>query len=104
MADEPVRIVATAGPYAGQHIDVTAAEAKKAIAEGWARDPFAEPPEPKELTEEERWEVLQAANRGAARLRGAEEAEDGKKAKETKSLEADKPGNYETRSTPPKSK
>ena len=87
------------GPYAGQRIDVPAAEAKKAIAEGWARDPFAEPPEPKELTEEERWEVLQAANKGAARLRGEEEADDGKKAKETKSLEADKPGT--TKPDPP---
>jgi hypothetical protein len=104
MADEPVRIVATVGPFAGQSLDVAAAEAKKAIAEGWARDPFAEPPEAKEQTEEERWDVLQAANKGAARLRGEEAPDDGKKAKETKSLEADKPENYETRSTLPKSK
>jgi hypothetical protein len=105
MTDEPVVIEATAGPYAGQRLTVAAAEAKKAIADGWAKDPFAEPAEAKELTDEERFKVLEAANKGASRLRGEEETDADKKAKETKNLEADKPAaNYETRSTPPKAK
>jgi hypothetical protein len=98
MADEPVTIEATVGPYAGQRLTVAASEATKAIAEGWAKDPFVDPPEPKEITEDERWTTLQAAHAGADRLRGVEQAEP--KAKETKNLEADKPAaNYETRST-----
>jgi hypothetical protein len=105
MTDETVTIEATAGPYAGQRLTVAAAEAKKAISEGWAKDPFAEPAEVKELTDEERFKVLEAANKGASRLRGEEDADNGKKAKEDRSLEADKPAaTYETRSTPPKSK
>jgi hypothetical protein len=105
MADEPVVIEATAGPYAGQRLTVAAAEAKKAIAEGWAKDPFAAPEEPKEMTEDERVKVLEAAHKGARRLRGEEEPVNGKKAKEDRALEADKPAaTYETRSTPPKSR
>jgi hypothetical protein len=98
MADEPVVIEATAGPYAGQRLTVPAADAKQAIADGWARDPFApaeEPKEVKEVTDEDRAKVAEAAEKAARKLRG----------EETKSLEADKPAaSYETRSTQPKSK
>jgi hypothetical protein len=100
MADEPVVIEATAGPYTGQRLTVAASEAKKAIAEGWAKDPFAAPEEPKEMTEDERMKRLEAAAAGARRLRGEEEPDNGKKAKEDRALEADKPAaGYETRTT-----
>jgi hypothetical protein len=111
MADEPVVIEATAGPYAGQRLTVPAADAKQAIADGWARDPFApaeepkEPKEVKEVTDEDRARVAEAAEKAARKLRGEEEPDNGKKTKETKSLEADKPAaSYETKSTLPKSK
>ena len=70
MADEPVVIEATAGPYAGQRLSVAAADAKKAISEGWARDPFAAPGEVKKLTADERFAMLQKAEAAATRLRG----------------------------------
>jgi hypothetical protein len=110
MADEPVVIEATAGPYAGKRLTVPAADAKQAIADGWARDPFApaeepkEPKEAKEVTDEDRAKVAEAAEKAARKLRGEEDQND-KKSKETKSLEADKPAaSYETRSILPKSK
>lgn len=78
MADEPRIIQATVGPYAGQRLTVSATEADRAIAEGWAIDPFAEPKEAKEQTEEERAKSAEAAAAGARRLRGEEEAEAGK--------------------------
>jgi hypothetical protein len=98
MADEPVLIDVLAGPYAGARLTVTAAEAKQAIADGWARDPFAESEEPmKELTDEQRLKIAEAAEKAARKLRGEEEPGNGKKAK---SLEADKPAaTYETRTT-----
>jgi hypothetical protein len=107
MADEPVLIEATAGPYRGQRLTVSEADAKAAIADGWAIDPFAEKQEPKEMTDEDRAKVGEAAEKAARKLRGQEEEpkKSTKKADEDKALEADKPAaGYETRSTMPKSK
>jgi hypothetical protein len=98
MADD-VLIEATAGPYAGQRLTVPAADAKQAIADGWARDPFAtELEEPKEMTEEKRAKVAEAADKAARKLRGEDDAD------KKKSMEADKPEGYTTRSTAPKSR
>jgi hypothetical protein len=100
MADETVLIEATVGPYAGQRLQVDPATAKQAIADGWARDPFAEVGEPKEMIDEDRAKVAEAANKAARKLRGEDEPDTGRKAKETKTLEADDPAaGYETRST-----
>lgn len=107
MADEPKRIEATHGPYAGKRLDVPADVAEAAIADGWARDPFTEPGEVKEMTDEQRQKVLESAEKAARKLRGEEEPDNGKKAKaakEDRSMEADKPAGYETRSSLPKSK
>lgn len=41
MEDDSQIIEPSAGPYKGQRISVSAAEAKRAIKEKWARDPFA---------------------------------------------------------------
>ena len=100
MADEPVVIEATAGPYAGQRLTVPAADAKQAIADGWARDPFAtEPEEPKDMTDDDRAKVAEAADKAAKKLRGEDDND------KKKSMEADKPAEgYTTRSTAPKSK
>lgn len=118
MADDVKRVQPLYGPYAGQQLDMPAADADAAIADGWAIDPFAPPAETKELSAEERDQVVEKADKAARKLRGEEQpAQDaGKKpttatptaaeAKETKSLEAEKPaGAYQTRSTiPPKTK
>jgi hypothetical protein len=83
MADELVIIEGTLGPYAFQRINVDAAEATQAIADGWAIDPFGPPPEPKELTPDERFAIIQTAEAAARRLRGQEEV----KAEEVKAEE-----------------
>lgn len=42
MDDENEMLIEpSAGPYRGQRVKVSAAEGKRAIKEGWARDPFA---------------------------------------------------------------
>src|SRR5262245_52536878 len=85
MADETKEIEGTVGPYAGQRLTLPAADADAAIADGWARDPFApldpnaEPP--KLLTDEERQKVLEAANKAASKLRGEEPADEPPKPK-----------------------
>jgi hypothetical protein len=108
MADETKRIEALYGPHAGRRLDVPADVAAAAIADGWARDPFApaeEAKEVKEMTAEDRQKVLEAAHKADRKLRGEEDADNGKKAKkEDRSMEADKPAGYEIRSTLPKSK
>lgn len=106
MAEEPVMIEGIIGEYAGKRLTVSAADAKQAIADGWAKDPFGEPAEAKEMTDEDRARVMEAAGKAARKLRGEEEPKKpAKNAEEDKSLEADKPASgYETRSTMPKSK
>jgi hypothetical protein len=78
MADEPKTIEATLGPYAGQRLTMSAADADAAIADGWARDPFEQhdpDAQPKEMTDEERQKALDAAEKAIHKLRGDEEAE-----------------------------
>jgi hypothetical protein len=109
MPDEDVVIEGLHGPYAGQRLTVSAADAKQAIADGWARDPFAEPEDAKEMTDEERAKVIAAAEKAGRKLRGEPEEDNGNKEKKPaakdKSMEADKPSaTYETRSAPVKSK
>jgi hypothetical protein len=91
--NEPTSIYCTLGPYAGQRLTVSPAEAKQAIADGWAVDPDApvadEPP--KEPTPEERNKALEAAEKAANKLRG--EPED-----ETRDMTpGDEGGKYKTR-------
>jgi hypothetical protein len=105
MPDDDVVIEGLYGDYAGKRLTVAPDVAKQAIADGWARDPFGEPVEPKEMTDEDRDKMLVAAAKAGRKLRGEEDADSPKAKKETKSLEADKPsGDYEIRSTMPKSK
>jgi len=97
MADD-VMIKATAGPYKGKRLTVSEADAKAAIKDGWAVDPFAEPAEAKELSEEDRAKIAAKATEAAARLRGeAEAAKAGKT--ETRAMEAEDSAEYQTRST-----
>lgn len=70
MSEELTQIEATAGPYRGQRLTVSKADAEAAIAEGWAIDPFAARPEGKTMTDEERLDLLAKAEAGARKLRG----------------------------------
>lgn len=82
-ANETTQINVTHGPYAGQRLTVSSAEAKSAIGEGWALDPFAPAPTEEELakrpveTEDERLKRTAAAEKAAGKLRG-EDAETGR--------------------------
>lgn len=86
MADPsgPQMIEAIAGPYAGQRLQMEPADAAKAIADGWAVDPFAPPPTEEELakrkepTEEDRLKSTEAADKAARKLRGEDEPENDK--------------------------
>jgi hypothetical protein len=84
--DEPAVIHAVVGPYAGQRLTMSAADAAAAIAEKWAVDPFAPPlskeeeekqaKEAKPMTEEERAEIQAKAEKAARKLRGEPEPEE----------------------------
>jgi hypothetical protein len=105
---EDVMIEATHGPYAGKRLTVSEADAKAAIKDGWAIDPFAEKPtepaEVKEVSDEDRQKLIDAATKAAAKLRG-ETTEDGDKDdKKTRAVEAEDPAEYQTRSAAPKSR
>jgi hypothetical protein len=86
MPEEPAAIQVTAGPYAGQRLTMSKADADAAIAEKWAVDPFALPPtkeeeekqtkEAKPMTEEERLEIRAKAEKAARKLRGEPEPEE----------------------------
>ena len=88
--DEPAAIQVIVGPYAGQRLTMSAADAAAAIAEKWAVDPFAPPPtkeeeekqakEAKPMTEEERAEIQAKAEKAARKLRGEQEPEEPAKA------------------------
>jgi hypothetical protein len=90
--NEPTQIYCTAGPYAGQRLTVSPAEAKQAIADGWAVDPDAPPPAadeaPKDVTPEQRAKTLEAAEKAANKLRGEPE---------TRDMTPDEGGHYKTR-------
>lgn len=98
---EQKRIEATLGPYRGQNLDVDEETAAQAIADNWARDPFAPPGEPIELSEDDRMAAIEAAEKAAKKLRGEEDAEDegnGKpKAAKTREMEAGSAKPYTTR-------
>lgn len=77
---ESVVVQATAGPYAGQRLTLSAADAKQAIKDGWAVDPFAPPPAPdaeppKQPTDEERVKINEAAEAAGRKLRGEDAAQ-----------------------------
>jgi hypothetical protein len=100
---EDVMIEATHGPYAGQRLKVSEADAKSAIKDGWARDPFAEQPtepvEAKEVSGEDRQKILDAANKAAAKLRGETEGD-----KKTRAMEAEDAAEYQTKGVTAKDK
>jgi hypothetical protein len=83
MPDETTLIEALFGPYAGQRLTIPSADAKAAIKDGWARDPFAQPSndDPKLPSDEQRFAATEAAEKAARKLRGGEGAEDNKAAK-----------------------
>lgn len=75
-SSEMKRIEALYGPYAGTQIDIPTADADAAIADGWARDPFATPDpnaEPKEWSQEAHDKAMIAAEKAARKFRGEEE-------------------------------
>jgi hypothetical protein len=100
---EDVMIEATHGPYAGQRLKVSEADAKSAIKDGWAKDPFAEQPtepaEVKEVSSEDRQKILEAAHNAAAKLRGETEGD-----KKTRAMEAESSAEYQTKAAAAKSK
>jgi len=81
---ETKRVEALFGPFAGSQMDIATADADAAIADGWARDPFAPPPDPnepqKEFSAEDHAKVIEAAEKAARKIRG-EDQEDELKAK-----------------------
>lgn len=102
---ETTMIEATIGPYAGQRLTMPTADAKAAIADGWARDPAQVPDEnapPSEpMTAEQRAAALEKAQAAAFKLRGEplhKLPEDEKSEDETRAATA-KParGDYDTR-------
>jgi len=86
MDEEKTALIeATRGPYAGSRLTVSEAEAKQAIADGWAVDPFAPPKadhvegeDYNDPTEEQIVAAVAAAEKAARRLRGETEPKEGK--------------------------
>lgn len=103
MSDELKTIEGLYGPYAGKRLTVSPADAEQAIADRWAKDPFAPVEEPKEgeelklLTDEERQEILDKAEKAAKKLRGEEEEGEDKPAAEKKAMAAEESQGYQTR-------
>ena len=87
MTDEPTFVHVTHGPYAGQRLQLSKADASAAISEGWAVDPFKpvkeaeEEKKPEEKAPEptpeqaERAKIVERAEKAARRLRGDDEEE-----------------------------
>jgi hypothetical protein len=95
-------IEATLGPYRGQRLTMSDADAGAAIAANWAIDPFVPPPEPppEPLTEAEREAAIGAAVAWqTAQLQAAagEQSADPPEGGETRTMSADTPGRYKTR-------
>jgi hypothetical protein len=108
---EDVMIEATHGPYAGKRLSVSEADARAAIKDGWAKDPYAPAPEPsdepaevKEVSAEDRQKIIDAANKAAAKLRGETTEEDESDGKKSRAMEAEDPADYQTKSSAHKSK
>ena len=103
MSDTDARqIEATVGPYRGQRLTVSAADADAAIADKWAIDPFApvehEPDEaPEPLSEEERVSAHEAALAWSAAQQKAASGEDNPAPEQTRAMGAETPKNYKTR-------
>ena len=84
--DEPAAVQVIAGPYAGQRLTMSRADADTAIADKWAVDPSAPArskeeeekaaKEAKPLTEEERAGIKAKAEKAARKLRGEPEHEE----------------------------
>jgi hypothetical protein len=70
MTEETQTIQPKYGPYVGGHITVAKKIAKKAIADGWAVDPYAPPAEDAPYDEAKILAATNAANAAAAELRG----------------------------------
>lgn len=89
---ETKRIEALYGPFAGGQIDIPAGDAEQAIADGWARDPYATPDpkaEPKEWTQEGHDAMIKAAEKAARKIRGEAEPKAAKEAKGKEDANAD---------------
>jgi hypothetical protein len=106
--DEPAVVQAVAGPYAGQRLTMSRADADAAIADKWATDPNAPPPKEGEkeanpMTEDERAQIAEKAEKAARKLRGEPDPdarpEDKAPRQEpvTRDLGADSPPRYPTR-------
>ena len=70
MTEETQAIQPKYGPYVGGLITVSKKMAKKAIADGWAIDPYAPPAEEAPYDETQILAATNAANAAAAELRG----------------------------------
>lgn len=112
MTDETKVIDVMIGPYRGQRLTVSAADADSAVNSHWATDANAGPPNPDEephppLSAEERTAALDAATEWAhktwATAQGIEppppEVPEAKT--ESRDLAADDPARYATRSAKP---
>lgn len=99
---ETTMVEATIGPYAGQRLTMSAADAKAAIADGWARDaaevPDENAPASEPMTPEQRAAALEKAQAAAFKMRGEPLHKLPESNGETKEATA-KPAreNYETR-------
>lgn len=76
MTDETREVEAILGPYRGQRLTMTTADADTAINDHWARDPFSEDPPHDPLTEEERSHALEASKAWAAAQQAAAAGEE----------------------------
>lgn len=96
-------IEAILGPYRGQRLTVSDADATAAINDHWARDPYSEDPPHDALTEEERAHALEAAQAWAAAQLAASQGETPPdppppEGGVTRAMGADdEPGKYKTR-------
>lgn len=110
MTEEIKFVDVVAGPYSGKRLQMSAADADAAVADGWATDPNAPPPDPKEKpkdppTEEQRNAMLEKAEKAARKLRGEKEpVEDLPNLPKRRDMHASESGGYSTRSTTTKEK
>jgi hypothetical protein len=96
--DEPAVVQVIAGPYAGQRLTMSMADADAAIADKWAIDPNAPAPteEPKAMTDDERAQIAEKAEKAARKLRGEAEPTKAAKPEAEPAVEAQPPPRQET--------
>jgi hypothetical protein len=97
MTDEPSILEIIAGPYRGQRLTMSKAEAEAAIAEKWAIDPNVPRQEGEPMTDEQRAEIVAKAGKALRKLRGEAEPQ-----ADFRDMTAEKPAPYVTKAAPKK--